>query len=155
METLWLIPLRIIPVVSHEKLAKGSLGTPTSGLDRFNLTDVGDAFYRTWTRGRAKIILKGVQEPFPWEMVFKVDGDPKASLRGMLVGSSTFRSIFKLTYSPEDGVKLLVKGSLDLLDRDLANSKYWDDTTWEQFRNLTGLSMEQVHRNNAERMSDM
>jgi hypothetical protein len=134
METLWLIPVHVRPVVSYEGLSTGVLRDPTTGLDRFNLTDVGEAFFRNLPPMGFDIKLKGVDLPFPWEMVFKHHGDPKASLRGVRIGASTFRSIFKLLFENEEAIRETVLSTIGSLERDPLDSPYWDDETWEVFQ---------------------
>jgi hypothetical protein len=131
-------------VVSFEGLRKKELKDPATGLDRFNLTDVGEAFYTSYSENGADIILKGVDLPFPWEMVFKINNEPKASLRGLKVGPSTYRSIFKLLFFEEDDVRTIIRRSLDLIGRDVLESPYWDDITWQQFQKQFKLTKDQV-----------
>ncbi|MGA1820185.1 MAG: hypothetical protein ACMUHU_04160 [Thermoplasmatota archaeon] len=153
METVWLIPVHVRPVISYDGLLRGNLEDPASGLDRFNLTDVGEAFYKTFHGNGAEIRLKNLELPFPWEMVFKVEGDPKASLRGVKVGPSTYRSIFKLLYSDEAPVREMVRESLSLIGRDPLDSPYWDDVNWQLFQGALKLSRDSIVRANGKLLS--
>lgn len=155
METIWVIPIHIVPVVSHEALQEGRISTPTSGLDRFNLTDVGDTFYRNFIDIGADVRFKGVKNPFPWEMVFKKDGEPIASLRGMIVGSSTFRSIFKLVFFPEPQVNGAVRNSLEELGRNPTYSRYWNTDTWKEFQKISKLTKEDLMETNERIISSL
>ena len=140
METLWMIPVHVRPVVSLEGMRKNEIMDPSSGLDRFNLTDVGEAVFGEFRDNGAEVIAKGVEPPFPWELVFKIDKDPKASLRGMKVGPSTYRSIFKLMFFDSEDVIRIIRGSMERIGRDLLESPYWDDDTWQMFQNQYRLS---------------
>lgn len=155
METLWIIPLHIIPVVSFQGLSKGKMKKPVSGMDRLNLTDVGKVVHDTMTDAGANVKFKGVRNPFPWEMVFKIDKDPKASLRGIVVENSTFRSIFKLMYFPEREVEELVRRSVSIMERDLLYSPYWKSSTWERFSSMTKLSKERTVKENEKLISSL
>jgi len=148
METMWLIPVHVRPVVSFDGIGKKEIKDPSSGLDRFNLTDVGDAFFFVFKENGAEIISKGVDLPFPWELVFKVDREPKASLRGMKVGPSTYRSIFKLIFFEADDVNQMIRRSLDIIGRDILDSPYWDDATWQLFQKQYKLSRNEVIKTN-------
>ncbi|MGA1792905.1 MAG: hypothetical protein ACMUHM_03050 [Thermoplasmatota archaeon] len=153
METVWLIPVHVRPVISYDGLLEGNLKDPASGLDRFNLTDVGEAFYKTFRENGAELKLKSVELPFPWEMVFKVDGDPKASLRGIKVGPSTYRSIFKLLYSDEGPVRNMVRDCLSSIERDPLDSPYWDDANWQTFQKLLRMSRDSIVKANGKLIS--
>jgi len=144
MEAVWMIPVHVRPVISHDGLLGGSLKDPSSGLDRFNLTDIGEVFYRTFKEKGAEVRLKNVELPFPWEMVFKFDGEPKASLRGIHVGPSTYRSIFKLIHFGDPPVVKMVKDCLSSLERDPLESPYWDDANWQLFQNIIKLSRDSI-----------
>jgi hypothetical protein len=148
MQTIWLIPVHVRPVVSFEGLKRNEIIDPAMGLDRFNLTDVGDAFFQVFNEAGADIITKGVELPFPWEMVFKVDKEPKASLRGLKVGPSTYRSIFKLVFFEGDDLNGLIRNILDRIGRDTLESPYWDDGTWQLFQKLYKLSKNNVFQSN-------
>jgi hypothetical protein len=134
MKTLWLIPLHVRPVISYEGLIRSVLRDPATGLDRFNLTDVGEAFFRNLSSSGFDLKIKGVDLPFPWEMIFKLHGEPKVSLRGIRVGPSTYRSIFKLIFEEEGTVSGLVLSTVRSMGRDPLDSPYWDDSTWEIFQ---------------------
>jgi hypothetical protein len=148
METIWLIPVHVRPVVSFEGLRKNEIKDPASGLDRFNMTDVGEAFFKIFKEKDADIIQKGVTLPYPWEMVFKIDKEPKASLRGLKVGPSTYRSIFKLVFFEENDVNELIQRSLNEIGRNVLESPYWDDSTWQLFQKLYKLSRNSVIESN-------
>ncbi|MFW3146301.1 MAG: hypothetical protein ACMUIE_05770 [Thermoplasmatota archaeon] len=148
METLWIIPVHVRPVVSIEGLEKGRLETPNSGLDRFNLTDVGEAFLDQFRTKGAEFKIKGVESPFPWEIVFKTNGQPVASLRGVIVGSSTFRSAFKLVFDNGPETSTIIGSALKELGRELLESPYWDDENWQIFMKMLKLTREEVESNN-------
>ena len=150
METIWLIPVHVRPVVSFEGLGNGEVKDPTTGLDRFNLTDIGDVLFRQFTAIGAEIVFKGVELPFPWEIVFKINKEPKASLKGLKVGPSTYRSIFKLIFFEGDDVYTIIKDCLDEIGRDVLDSPYWDDPTWQQFQKVYKLQRDKVIGTNAE-----
>ncbi|MFO8051537.1 MAG: hypothetical protein R6V01_07560 [Thermoplasmatota archaeon] len=155
METLWIVPLRIVPVVSFQKLLKGEMKNPSTGLDRLNLTDVGEAVYGNMTGAGTRVKFKGVKNPFPWEMVFRMKNEQKVSLTGVMIENSTFRSIFKLMFIPEKEVRELIKRSISTIDRDLLVSPYWDSGTWDRFSSLAKLSREQVIQNNENIVSSL
>ena len=140
METLWLIPVHVRPVVSYEGLTKGVVRDPSSGLDRFNLTDVGEVFYGTFRSRGGEVKFKNIDLPFPWEMVFKFKGEPKASLRGIKVGPSTYRSIFKLVHFDDPGVNEIIGECLSDLGRDPIDSPYWDDANWQLLQKQLRIS---------------
>lgn len=148
METIWLIPVHVRPVISFEGLGRNEIRDPASGLDRFNLTDVGDAFFTVFRDMGAEIISKGVELPFPWELVFKIDKEPVASLRGLKVGPSTYRSIFKLIYFEGEDVNKMIRSSIDLIGREVLKSPYWDDATWQLFQKHYKLSRMSVMESN-------
>jgi len=144
MEALWLIPVHVRPVVSYEALTGGVIRDPASGLDRFNLTDVGEAFHRNLPSGGFQVRLKSVELPFPWEMIFSIQGEQKASLKGLRIGPSTFRSIFRLIFEDERFVREQVISTVRTLSRDPLDSPYWDDETWEIFQNRFRMSRASV-----------
>jgi len=143
-----MIPVHVRPVVSFDSLKKKELKDPTTGLDRFNLTDVGKALFTAFDERKADLVLKGVELPFPWEIVFKMNNEPQASLRGMKVGPSTYRSIFKLLFFDNEEVLSIIKRSLELVGRDVLRSPYWDDITWQAFQKQFRLSKDEVVTSN-------
>lgn len=150
MKTLWIIPVHVRPVVSIEGLEKGRIETPNSGLDRLNLTDVGEAFLRNLGTIGAETKIKGVDSPFPWEIVFRSNGQAVASLRGVLVGSSTFRSSFKLIFDYGERTGQAVRSSVEDLGRGLLESPYWDDENWLLFSKVAKMTRKEVETSNEE-----
>ncbi|MBN1538555.1 MAG: hypothetical protein JW939_00285 [Candidatus Thermoplasmatota archaeon] len=144
METLWLIPVHVRPVVSYEGLTGGGIRDPVTGLDRFNLTDVGEAFYRNLPSVGFHVRLKSVELPFPWEMIFSLYEEPTVSLKGLRIGPSTFRSIFRLIFEDEPSVRKFVISTVMSLSRDPLESPYWDDETWEVFQHRFRMSRANV-----------
>jgi hypothetical protein len=154
MKTLWLIPVHVRPVVSYEGLTSGLLRDPATGLDRFNLTDVGESLFKNLSSNGFDIKLKGVDLPFPWEMVFKLEGEPKASLRGIRVGPSTYRSIFKLMFEEDRSTSGPVLSTVTSLGRDPLDSPYWDDVTWELFLGQFKMDRSKVISSNRSILGD-
>jgi hypothetical protein len=155
MEILWLIPLHVRPVVSYDSIQGGTLADPPSGLDRFNLTDVGEAFFNTFQENGGVLRFKGVSLPFPWEMVLKINGESKASLRGVKVGPSTYRSMFKLAFFEEEEVCSIIGAALEKLNRDPLESPYWDEETWEKFFKMMKISKAKIEESNGRTLAGL
>jgi hypothetical protein len=81
-------------------------------------------------------------------MVFKMGKEPKASLRGLKVGPSTYRSIFKFIFFEGDEVNGMIRSALGEIERDILDSPYWDDTTWQMFQESYRLSRRSVIESN-------
>ncbi|MBN1540369.1 MAG: hypothetical protein JW939_09515 [Candidatus Thermoplasmatota archaeon] len=148
METLWLIPIHVRPVISFNALLDGKVREPSNGMDRLNLTDVGDIFFNLFRDSKARVRLKNVEPPFPWEMVFWMNGEAKVSLRGIKVGPSTYRSIFKMVHNREDEVISIISAGLRSLGRDPLDSPYWNDENWQLFQKMFRLTRDAIDSDN-------
>lgn len=140
--TMWIMPLRVAPVVSYEMLRKGSVKRPLNGLDRLNLTDVGEALIFPHLNDGGDIELRDVRLPYPWNARLK--GEAELNVEAVWAGGSTFRSIFRLRFG--EGGAQKVKDMLDALDRDPLDSPYWDTPTWERFFKGTGSTKNDVSK---------
>ncbi|MBN1389185.1 MAG: hypothetical protein JXA22_00930 [Candidatus Thermoplasmatota archaeon] len=149
METYWIIPIHVRPVISYNAIMDGRITGPSSGMDRFNLTEVGDLILGHFRDNGAEMRLKNVEPPFPWEMIFRMDGEAKASLLGLKVGPSTFRSIFKLLHTGEPGVVSIISDSLSSLGRDPLDSPYWGDAEWQSFQKMYRLTRDRIASDNS------
>lgn len=148
METLWVIPMHVRPVISLNALLDGRIREPSTGMDRFNLTDVGDIFFRLFRERKAEVRLKNVEPPFPWEMVFMINDGPNVSIRGIKVGPSTYRSIFKMVHTGENEVKSIISIGLRSLGRDPLDSPYWNDENWQLFQKRFRLTRDAIVSDN-------
>ena len=136
--SIFIIPLHVRPVVSYDKLKrKNSLKRARSGLDRLNLTDVGQTIFSTWKKGGGYIKMGKCDLPFPWSGVLSRMNVEYARITGIMVQGTTYRSIFRIDITKSSP---LLKGSVMDLDRDLLDSPYWRDDTWNKFYRMTGIT---------------
>lgn len=151
--SLWIIPIHVRPVVSYENMKrKNKLTSAKTGLDRLNLTDVGEKILGTWIQGGGSVDLLDADLPYPWKASLRRSSVEYARMSGMVVGGSTFRSIFHMRiFDNEDhlikGIKLLKRGPLD--------SPYWKSETWRNFQTITGMSRDHVSKINGHTLKEL
>ena len=148
--SIFIIPLHVRPVVSYEKLKKkNSLKRARSGLDRLNLTDVGQTIFSTWKEGGGFIKMGRCDLPFPWSALLSKNRVEYARITCIMVQGTTYRSIFRIDITKPSP---LLKGSVRDLDRGLLDSPYWRDDTWNKFHRMTGITREGAENMNVETM---
>lgn len=144
MSEIWIIPLHIRPVVSHDSIKKGLIQRPRNGLDRLTLTEVGDIAIKEYQQFSLSMKLRKASPPFPWEMVFHDKGIEVSHLTGHFIGPSTFRSIFRFRFLEDTSGGSLARSLCGKIDRDPLMSDYWNDDTWNRFMKKTGRSKNEI-----------
>ena len=152
---LWIAPLHVSPVVSYEMLRKGTIARPKSGLDRFNLTEVGHLLIVPHLSGGGSIRLKEVNLPFPWKAELLQGDTTVMHLDAMTAGKSTYRSMIRITFESGNGVGDPLKEMLGSLGRDPLSTPYWDLKSWEIFHKETGLTYEDIRSVDARTISEL
>ena len=144
--SFFILPLHVRPVVSYTKLKKkNSLERARSGLDRLNLTDVGERILSTWI-GEGGFVKMGKSElPFPWSATLSTMKVERARISGIMVQGTTYRSVFRIDIP--DPISLL-KRTLDDFDRNPLESPYWDSETWMKFHSATGITKKKAKEMN-------
>jgi hypothetical protein len=142
------MPLHVAPVVSYEALKKNMLQRPRSGLDRFNLTEIGKRLMEWHLGSGGKVRLRDVKLPYPWKADLIGSHEPILRMDAMRAGNSTFRSILRIEFASGNGASMAVKDMLAELGRDPLSTPYWDDKSWETFCRETGLTYEELKAQN-------
>lgn len=143
---LWIAPLHVAPVVSYEMLRKGSIERPRSGLDRMNLTEIGEMIIVPHLRKGGKVRFRDVSLPFPWKAEVMEGEGTVLRMDAMTAGRSTLRSMIRFEFDAGNGISGAVKELLGGIDRDPLSTPYWDIKSWEVFHKETGLTFEDVRR---------
>ncbi|MGA1822877.1 MAG: hypothetical protein ACMUIG_10160 [Thermoplasmatota archaeon] len=143
--TIWIIPRHVRPVVSYDKLRKSRIETARSGLDRLNLTDIGDAVLTSWIKRGGFVRLESADLPFPWSASLSYQREDHARMTGMMIMGSTFRSIFRMDVLKNGNI---LDDGIRRLGRDPLISPYWNDETWKEFHSMTGITRDEAKRQN-------
>lgn len=149
--TIWIIPRHVRPVVSYDKLRKNMIETARSGLDRLNLTDIGDAVLTDWITKGGFIRIESVELPFPWSASLSYHREDHARITGMMVMGSTFRSIFRLDVLKDGN---MLDNGIGKIDRDPLISPYWNDETWKEFHIMTGITRDEALEQNDQMLNE-
>jgi len=136
----WIMPLHVAPVVSFDELKKCRIARPRSGMDRFNLTDVGEALIVPYLAAGHGLRFGSVDLPYPW----KIELGSTTTIEAIRVGNSTFRSILKVVFDLKNGFSGSMRRMISELDRDPLETPYWDMKSWETFHRESGRTKDQL-----------
>ncbi len=143
---LWIAPLHVAPVVSYEMLKAGRIDRPKSGLDRFNLTEIGEHLILPHLERGGRLRLKDVNLPFPWKAELLHGDSSVMRIDAMTAGKSTYRSMIRIAFESGNGVCDPIKEMLGRTNRDPLSTPYWDLKSWEVFHRETGLTFDDIRK---------